>query len=543
MRPYSFSGRLLAATLAVLGPGTLILVRLIAPVRFPLPDLGYAVPALAWLILVLPIAIAGFRYAPTLLSKQMTAAGSAVATFLLLTSTIAVVAHVRFPSAVVAEARAGSQRPNVVIVFLDTVRYDHSGFSGGSKHLAPALAAFGKRGLVYEEAWAPTPWTLSSHLSALTGKTPDQLGVDYDQQNYRDPGSTLAEALRHKGYSTAAVVSNGFLHPGNGFARGYDRFEYSIANLDLCRSSPGFIMRNFGGYVGARPCSWGGDDITERAVRAAASLPRPYFLTLNYMDAHLPYKTDDSCVFSPKTEFRPLRDLPPLDRVNRLNVPFSDPARKRFVERYQAAVRCLDHSVARLLTGLRRSGDLDNTIVVFIGDHGEQFGEHNLTLHGNSVFRQALHVPLAIAGPGVPPGRITAPVSTTWLFHTIREMTAGGDTRPRPDSLPGLGRYEGRRPFILSVHQPARELFTVPPRLGSTAWSVVDDPHHYILAEDGSEALYDFRNDSAEERNLAGDPARAEVRSRLRGVLTRYVTVHGQAPEADRQSKALGYMQ
>jgi arylsulfatase A-like enzyme len=209
------------------------------------------------------------------------------------------------------------------------------------------------------------------------------------------------------------------------------------------------------------------------------------FAFLNYKDGHVPYYAPDSL----KQHFR--RDRPQRDG-------------------YDASIAYLDQELDRLLSELDRRGVLSRTIVVLTSDHGESFGDHGLIGHGNSLYRQVIHVPLVLIGPGQLPGglRVTQPVSLRSIPATLMDLTGGDPTKFPGASLARFwqtGGSQGQDATILSTltsapRTPAAESRNV----GGELRSLVLGGYHYILNPDGSEEIFDLASDSLEEQNLAG---------------------------------------
>ena len=379
-------------------------------------------------------------------------------------------------------AQAKATDPNVVVIFLDTVRYDAVFDAEGEVHGdLPTFARLRRESTVFTRAYAPSPWTLPSHLSAMTGLPVHELGVSFDSQVYHRSEQTLAERFRQRGYRTAAVISNSFLNEGSGFARGFDVFQQAQAALDICRTAPGLMAETFVPWFAAAVCNWTGSEVTRRARALMTDDERPFFLALNYMDAHDPYYVEGAC---------------------------GGPSG------YRQAVRCLDRHLAPIVEwrSARRP-----TVVAVVGDHGEQFGEHGLVRHGNSLYVQVLHVPLMVRPA----------------------YTAEARTSTRPLSIAALGTLlddakgsVADDPVLALLHPPAAA--NLP-----SEWSAMDASWHLIVREGGAEALYHLATDPAEERNViaanASDPAVARLRTAIQAMR--------RAPEPDlRRFRSIGYL-
>jgi len=359
-------------------------------------------------------------------------------------------------------APAAGSGPNVIVIFLDTVRYDALFDEAGRvRDDLPTLTRVQRESTVFGRAYAPASWTLPSHLAALTGLPVHELGVSFDAQIYRRRDQTLAERFRERGYRTAAVISNSFLNAGTGVARGFDTFEQSQTALDVCRTVPGIVADAHWPWFGAAVCNWTASQVTGRARPLLNDEHGPFFLMLNYMDAHDPYYVERSC---------------------------GEP------DGYRAAVRCLDRHLAPVVDwrSPRRP-----TVLAVLGDHGEQFGEHGLERHGNSLYVQLLHVPLMIRGATSSIARQNDPVSIAALPALLDDVNAS--------SL-------DRGPVLGLLHPPAAS--NLP-----SEWSAIDRSWHLIVRERGTDALYDVSSAPAETRNVlaerAGDPAVARLRTSI----------------------------
>ena len=386
------------------------------------------------------------------------------------------------PSATPNNVQAKGTDPNVVVIFLDTVRYDALFNPEGEVHAdLPTFTTLRRESTVFTRAYAPSPWTLPSHLSAMTGLPVHELGVSFDSQVYHRSEQTLAERFRQRGYRTAAVISNSFLNEGSGFARGFDVFQQAQAALDICRTAPGLVAETSVPWFAAAVCNWTGSEVTRRARALMTDNERPFFLTLNYMDAHDPYYVEGACGGQ---------------------------------SGYREAVRCLDRHIAPIVEwrSARRP-----TVIAVVGDHGEQFGEHGLVRHGNSLYVQVLHVPLMVRPPHAADARTSTQPLSIAALGTLLDDARG---RVADD------------PVLALLHPPAAA--NLP-----SEWSAMDASWHLIVREGGSEALYHLGTDPAEERNVisanASDPAVAHLRTAIQAMR--------RAPKPDlRRFRSIGYL-
>jgi arylsulfatase A-like enzyme len=228
---------------------------------------------------------------------------------------------------------------------------------------------------------------------------------------------------------------------------------------------------------------------------------RPFFAFLNFFDAHEPYR--------PAEEFRRRFARGEADVVGR----------------YDAAIASIDHVIGQILRVLAERGVLDRTVVIVTADHGEAFGEHGLTTHGNSLYLETLRVPLIVRFPGaVPAGRrIADAVSLADVPATLVDLAG-----LKADGIEGRPLAE----FWTSGAQPAERDISAQLTKGryvsaanknaeGTLTSRIDGRFQYIRNPDGTEELYDYRADPDETRNLSADPARQGDLLRLRAKAAR----------------------
>jgi arylsulfatase A-like enzyme/Flp pilus assembly protein TadD len=340
-----------------------------------------------------------------------------------------------------------------VLLTLDTTRADHVGRAGAS--LTPNLDALGKRGTRYTRAVTAAPLTLPAHCTLLTGLEPPAHGV-------RDNGvvalpagpPTLATVLAARGYRTAAFVSSRVLDRRFGLARGFATYDDRMVAERV--GEQGYPERDAAA-------------VTTAALRWAAALPpgRPYFLWVHYYDPHAPYQPPGT-------------------------VPGSSTA-----ERYAGEVAYMDREIGRLLAGL--PGRAEARVVAAVGDHGEMLGEHGERDHGIFLYRAALEVPLVVAGPRVPAGRVVeATVATRGLAAGLLGVLGlARDASPFGEPLPGL-RAEASAPGAQVVYS---ETFLPATAYGWSPLKAVSDGRWKYIAAPRPE-LYDLQADPGETRDL-----------------------------------------
>ena len=435
---------------------------------------------------------------------------------------------------------APSGAPNVLFIILDTVRGGSLSLLGYKDRTTPNLEQLGQRGIVFERAVAPSPWTLPTHASVLTGRPPHELSANFNVP-LDDTYPTLAEVLSQNGYATGGFVANQFnADYEHGISRGFAHWEDYPVTLGQIAYNSALIRRFvYDGRQGRqnsrllqalglelRIGEKNADRINADALRWMSKHDdRPTFTFLNYFDAHYPYAAPPSLPGQEPTAAASRWSF--RARVHRAfrggrqrGVSVED---ERELQRaYEAEIAALDAQVGDLLREMESEGALDNTLVVVSSDHGEEFGEHGKYEHGNDVFMTQVHVPLIISFPRrLPSGaRIDAPVGIRHLAATILDLTGVADSAALPGRTLAVlwAGAPGNVGNPLSVLEKRNELHA----------SLVTPTHHYIYAN-GTEHLYDYRSDPAELRDLAGDPWAPDTLRRLRRELI--ARLASEAPE------------
>jgi arylsulfatase A-like enzyme len=423
-------------------------------------------------------------------------------------------------------APATLERPNVVLIVMDTERADRLSAYGYGLPTSPRLEELAARGLLFENAQSTASWTWPSTASILTGLLPEEHGVVDDDSCYLAHGlMTLAEVLQLEGVTTAAWSANPLVVPEKNFDQGFELF----ASADGFRKSDEFL-----GEV---------DDFLERTG------DRRFLLYLHLTDPHDPQAPSARA----KEEIAPgvpeglERKLAELNSAFLRGGGFTEDGaiateqllpgveQEEIQRLYDACVRTGDLALGRVMDALERLGLSDRTLIAYTADHGEELFEHGLIQHGSSLYQESVRVPLVLAGPGVPAGvRVSAPVSNRHLSPTLArlartELPLGSDAldlvslaaspaAAEPDVLFSTrhGWWNGvfRQP-LYGLRSGDWVLHWAPEGL---PWGVKKkDPG----ASPGQRRLFDLRADPLEREDLAGrEPERAdELQARLEAMV------------------------
>ncbi len=415
------------------------------------------------------------------------------------------------------------ERPNIVLIVMDTLRQDHLSCYGFKPGTTPALDALAARGVLYENAYATSSWTWPSTASILTGLSPEAHGVRSSKQCLLSQSlQTLPELLSERKLITGAITCNPLIVPDKNFDQGFDYFD-SAHNFR--RTS--FVI-----------------EATRDWLRLHAG--SRFFLYLQYIDTHEDYHPTREALA--RVGGQPPEDYPRTgmrayhqrllngeghdEAGNSTLQELIPPAQLAWMQRsYEAAVISADHFVGQVLAELRELGLEDRTIVAFTSDHGEELGEHGLLTHGHTLHPEVMRVPLILAGPGLPVGeRVSTPVSNRHLAPSLAAL-ANAAFEHEQDSLNLLtpaalhdqavyfsteqGWWNGvRNVLILGVREGDWELHWAP---RGVAWGGSQP------TENGQARLYRLSSDPEQHLDLAAEfPERAEkMLERLRQELER----------------------
>jgi len=389
--------------------------------------------------------------------------------------------------------------PNVLMITLDTTRRDHLGCYGYERPTSPNIDALAADSIVYTNAYAVSSWTMPTHASIFTGKYPSAHGAVYDpegdlhldagiQGNYggyrarpiAEKETTLAMLLSDHGYATGGIIAGPWMKKVFRLDRGFE--HYDDENVTALNGRPA-------------------DDVTDAAIAFVDEhADEPFFLFLNYYDAHSPW-------YDEKTR-KPFHDVTPVWPKNADPTKLGGPEQAAIL--YDAEVHYMDLHVGRLLDHLRLSGLYDNTWIFVLSDHGELLGdpvlgESGLLGHGDSLTQAEIHIPLLVKEPG-PGGRKGQDASFVQQVDLLPTILRRLGIAP-PPGIQGV-------PLGESAHPIVAELVKLPMMnravgVGAKDWRhlgnwnvLVEGTNKYGWSSNGTNFLIDLARDPNEHTNL-----------------------------------------
>jgi arylsulfatase A-like enzyme len=364
--------------------------------------------------------------------------------------------------------------PNVIFFVLDTARArDIAPYLDSDPKTMPFFREFASQNINFEQCISTAPWTLPAHASMFTGLAPSQHGVNSWEDSLSKETETLATRLRSSDYQTVGITNNSWVSDLFGLSKGFDDFyklwQFIQHDNDLIRTSRsikqlsrtetvkrliqdvlgsgnlivnlanglyGKVLHNRNDYGAKRT-----NRIIKKWIRREWDDDQPFFLFANYLEPHLEYQP-------PAEHAEPFLDVDYLDareipqdpiRYMLGDLNLSDDQLKTLRGLYQGELHYLDSCLHDIYSFLDTEGVLDNTVVVLVGDHGDNIGDHGLMSHFYSLHDSLVRVPCAVQLPSAKTSTVGSQIQVTDLFPLIlREagVLRGEDTADKFAEVP-----------------------------------------------------------------------------------------------------------
>ncbi len=368
-------------------------------------------------------------------------------------------------------ACASEDKVNVLLVLTDTVRADHLSCYGYGRETTPCIDSLAAAGTLAEFCQGQGSWTLPTMSTIMSGVTSVVHGAGKTDTGFHgiSPDAPwLPLAFHREGYRTAAFFNVMFMNEDFGFHRGFQHFD--------CQGvASGNSLRKAGPTV---------DDFLSWLDSSDGN--QPFFAAVHFYDPHIPYKAPEPFM-SMYTDPGYSGDygdswgegVNEMMAIN-LGQVVPEPADiANLIALYDGELTYMDAEIGRMLASLRTRGLAENTLIIVVGDHGEEFLEHDGIEHGRTLYEETTHVPLILAGPGFNGGRV---ISQSVGQLDIAGTIAAVAEIEFPSYAPAViltGAVDPHREIPASgvLWRPECDLVSIVSNKNKIIWSVADDSY------------------------------------------------------------------
>ena len=439
------------------------------------------------------------------------------------------------PSDVISRRSSGAasdSRPNIVFILVDDLRWDELGCAGHPYIKTPNIDRIAREGAMFRNAFMTTPLCSPSRASFLTGQYAHANGItdNVDRSAASHKLVTFPLLLHQSGYETAFV---GKWHMGNDDTPrpGFDRwvsFKGQGAYYDPDINEDGKSVKP-AGYITDLLNGYAVEFIKRRR-------DKPFLVYLAHKAIHpeATQNNDGSVNLADSERFMPAERHKNLyagktvpRRPNAMRAPVGKPALERRIGELpplgaatgtrdeailgrQRSLSAIEEGVGEILSALKETGQLDNTLIVFTSDNGYFYGEHGLSVERRLAYEESIRMPLLVRYPrmikaGTAPDEIALNIDLAPTLLSVAGASAPGDMQGR--SLAPLLKGEKvkwRDSFLIEYYSD--RVFPRMERMGYKAarngrWKYI----HYLELE-GMDELYDLKTDPYEMKNLINHP-------------------------------------
>lgn len=452
-------------------------------------------------------------------------------------------------------------KPNILFITTDHQRADTLFMEQAGVEVTPNLNKLCDESCVFTRAYTTSPLCVPARTALATGIYPTKSGVVLNDLKKSSSGDhvPIHQYLAEQGYRMGHsgmqhIIANPPLADRAGFEtfitkRDYDAFlaEHHVApSVPNRRYTPVTELRN-GIYAAYRytspyPCLWEPAlhffmdhyfaDQAVRFIESSHGRTEPFALFVNIWAPHPPLAVPEphASMFEPGQLNMPMNvNIPAIGEPgNRRTGVAAQLGEGLTMEEwretwaaYLGLTHLADDCIGRLLEALKRTGKYENTVILFMSDHGDHLGQHRM-YQKMEMYEQAVRVPLIIKAPGAEKRKVDSLVSHLDITPTILDML----DLDIPGDMDGISL----KPQIMAG-TPIRDRavycqYSGNPELGDTRRAVITEKYKYIYDPDDEAELYDLEADPLETVNRAAEPALSEVRKRLHGQLKRWSLEH-----------------
>ncbi len=372
---------------------------------------------------------------------------------------------------------------NAIVYLIDTLRADKlQAVNARSRVQTPGLARFVEQAAVMAGAHTQENWTKPSVTTLLSSLFPWQHQAITTEAVVPAAVELLPETLSARGFHTGAFIANGYVSDRFGFRQGWSSYRNYVREG----------RRNVAQYVAADVLEW----LDQRPQ------DKPFFLYVHTIDPHVPYKPPrqflemyDARPYAGVVDFTNDNEL--LEKIKAGRIPLDARDKAHLEALYDGEISYHDVHFNAIVDGLARRGLADDTMVIIVADHGEEFWDHGSVGHGHSVYEELLHIPMIVRLPGITqrPLRVEDAVGLVDVMPTVLEALG----QALPDGLAG----QSFLPLLLGeTHDAPRA--TVSGFM--EGWrTVVSGRYKLIHRTLERQMLYDLASDPREQTDLAAE--------------------------------------
>jgi len=426
--------------------------------------------------------------------------------------------------------------PNVVFILIDALRQDHLGCYGYHRDTSPAIDELARQGVIFNHAYSSSPWTKASVASFFTSLHPNNhRTLNHDNMLPEQP-LTFAEVLKNQGYGTYFLTAGNYtIDKKYNFHQGFDYFFND--RIDAAQLTGNFLsllpkLRN-----------------------------KRFFAYIHYMDTHLPYNKNkynewfmENKPANPR--LKPGKISHNIVKKMAVSNQLSTSDKDYLESLYDGQIKFVDENIKRIIAAFKSNNMLENTLVIIMSDHGEEFWDHHNFEHGHTMYNELLRVPLVIAGNKFKHLAVDTPVRLIDLLPTVIDILK---VKAHHYNLKGTGflnLMKGEK------KAPGRPVFAMGTLYGDEKYCLIQDNNKIIintgnrkgkgkLIGPGNKSkleFYDIAKDPMETENLANtQPGNA---ARFKNLLDKFIRDQSVYKSKKRvmdkktkeQLKSLGYL-
>lgn len=386
---------------------------------------------------------------------------------------------------------------NVVLLVVDSLRFDHVGPRGEQVTLTPAIDEwFGEQGITFSNFFANSTNTPPCMTAMLTSTYPLEYGgFDY----IVDERTSIAEHLSAEGYDTAAIHSNPYLSSRSNFDKGFDHYNDNLLpgfvdSLSFLSDSNLNRLNKLVRIIRQLPYL-PADSVNSKAEDWIEMRGDQFFLWLQYMDAHGPYLDRSDQV----RRYDKLKSETLWQKAVKNPEKITEQEAETLRRSYREEVKYVDRAIGEFMEWLSETGRLEDTVVVLTADHGEQFREHGHFSHGDKPYDELVRVPFFIRLPDETNGERMVRGSHVDVLPTLLNLL--GIDRAKTDEI------RGRNILNDTDHRDENRPVYMQQRVRSAGidfYGVRAENWKYILnTQREREELYDLESDPNEQSDVS----------------------------------------